>query len=92
MKLNEFGRSKARRCRICDQELIATCDTTKPAELVEFETGRAGEPLIEHMFYPTAKTQSDLCFRCSRAGRLKPGKDSRLTMMTRSEAANLSCL
>lgn len=88
MKINKFGKIKTRRCKSCDQELIATCDTTKESEAVKFETGRAGEPLVNHMMYPTAEEQSELCFRCSRAGRLRAGKNSVLTKLTREELSN----
>lgn len=88
MEINKFGRIKTRRCKSCDQELIATCNTTEESEVVKFKTGRAGEPLVTHMMFPTAETQSDLCFRCSRAGRLKPGKDSALTKLTMDSISN----
>lgn len=65
MPLNKFGRVDVRRCRICNQPLIATCDRTAEPELVKVMTGRVAEPFAYHFMYSTAEKQSDLCFRCT---------------------------
>lgn len=81
MKLNKFGRIEMRRCRICDQELIATCDRTKKSKLVLFKTGRAQDPITTHMMYPTAEEQDDLCHRCRQGNDSKVGKQSGPTIV-----------
>lgn len=76
MDMNNSGRIETRRCKICDQPIIATCDRTKESKLMLFETGRAADPITTHTMYPTAEEQDDLCFRCRRKGALKVGKQS----------------
>lgn len=61
------------RCKECGQALIATCDRSKPSELVEFKGIKwtKGKPQFM-MFYPTAEEQSKLCPYCE--NKLYPAK------------------
>lgn len=81
MTLNELGRTATRRCRICNQPIIATCDRTKESELVLFKTGRAADPITTHMMYPTAEEQDDLCYRCRHRKDSKVGRQSGPTIV-----------
>ena len=52
-----------RRCVICNQPIIVTCDKTKKSELVRFDGSTGSETKPQFMWmYPTAKEQSNLCF------------------------------
>lgn len=72
-----------RLCRLCfDTPAIATCDRSKPSELVEFKgqmwTKKNPQKM---MLYPTAKTQNNLCYwhqyqQEAREGKWKVGKES----------------
>ena len=66
------------RCSICNQVLIATCDRTKPSQLVEFKGRDGTEAKPQFMWlYPTAKEQSKLCPYCEdRLYPMKIGKES----------------
>lgn len=51
------------RCQVCGQVLIATCDLSKPSELVEVAGTLWTEKNPQFMwFYPTAEKQSTFCF------------------------------
>lgn len=66
------------RCSMCSQLLIATCDKSKPSELVRFK-GREWTKTKPQfmMFYPTAEEQSSLCPYCEdRLHPVKVGKES----------------
>lgn len=66
------------RCSICDQLLLATCDRSKPSELVEtkgIEWTKTKPQFM--MLYPTAEKQSLLCPYCEdRLYPIKIGKES----------------
>ncbi len=88
MTLNSLGRIETRRCRICNQPIITTCDRTKKSKLTLFETGRTADPITEHMMYPTAENPDDLCHRCKHGNDLKVGKQSGLSTISKSEISN----
>jgi len=81
MELNDLGRVNVRRCRICNQPIIATCDTTKGSKLMLFKTGRAADPITWHMMYPTVEEQDTLCHRCRYGNDPKVGKQSGPTIV-----------
>lgn len=56
-------KNNQRRCRICNQVLVAACDRSKKPELVEFlgQTWTKTKPQFMWL-YPMAKKQGDLCF------------------------------
>ena len=85
-KNNNFsflGYPSMRMCQSCfDSPVIATCDRSKPSELVEFKgqmwTKKNPQKM---MLFPTAKTQSKLCYwhqyqQEARKGKWKVGKES----------------
>lgn len=71
-------RCAVRRCRICCQPLIATCDRSKPSQLDKFKGREETKTKPQFMWmFPTADEQSDLCGYCE--GVLNPvkvGKES----------------
>lgn len=63
------------RCQVCSQVLVATCNLSKPSELVEVKGTLWTEKKPQFMwFYPTAKKQSTRCFHHQNpvAGNWKP--------------------
>ncbi|MDO9592990.1 MAG: hypothetical protein Q7I98_07360 [Erysipelotrichaceae bacterium] len=50
-------------CKNCGILLIATCDRTKPSELVEWKGQEWTKKKPQFMWmFPTAKKQDDLCY------------------------------
>ncbi|MCK4420784.1 hypothetical protein KAW48_03220 [candidate division WOR-3 bacterium] len=81
MALDRLGRIEERRCRSCGQPIIATCDRTAQSYLTLFETGRAADPIAEHIMHPTAEKQNDLCHRCRWGNDPKVGRQNGLTIV-----------
>ena len=66
------------RCSTCNQLLVATCDRSKPSELVEFKGIEWTKKKPQFMWmFPTADEQSKLCLYCKdRLHPVKVGKES----------------
>jgi hypothetical protein len=66
------------RCRICNHPLIATCDRSKPSQLVHYKGREETKTKPQYMWvFPTAEEQSSLCPYCeSKLHSIKVGKES----------------